>query len=1027
MLDTHLPWRGKRIAVLAAGERIVGGADRFVDSLVAGLAEIGCDVETIRIPARESSFEEILCNYRAALNLNLDAFDAVISTKVPTYVVRHPRHVVYLVHTIRVFDDMFEASFPCPTRDQFRQRKEIHDLDFAGVSRARAIFCIGQEIAGRLYRKLGLRAEIIHPPLGQHLLANQGDDGSFFLPGRLHPWKRVDLAIRAVLQGAANLRLNIAGTGEAEGELKELAGGDPRIRFLGAVSDEEMVRLYGTCRGVVFVPLREDYGYITIEGFASGKPVITCHDSGEPTRIVEDGRSGLIVPSTPEAVGAAMERLSADVDLAQRLGAEGARRVADMSWKKVCNQLLAAAFEKEATAPARRTAVTVLDMQPIEPPHGGGRLRLLGLYHDLGEEIDATYVGTYDWPGESRRQLRHGDRLTEITVPLSDAHHEAVATWSALAGGKTVIDIAFSQQGHLSPDYLEQARRSIAEAEVVVFSHPWVFPLLCDRIKSGQLVVYDSHNVEVFLRRSLLDMGNDFERNLLASVASDEYQLLCRADLVLACSTEDARRFTRIYDTSAAKIRVIPNGVMTRMRRPATEAEKSEVRRALGLPERLTAIFLGSAYGPNIDAARFIAEELAPRLPDVTFVIAGGVGTVVESARANVLITKELSVADLSIWLSAADIAVNPMASGSGTNVKMFDFMAAALPVATTAVGARGIEFGSDEAFLVVEPSVEAFAKAIDRLRAPDLRASIGAQARALVDSSFAWEVISRRAGALFINWHNGGGQKRPFFSVVVPSYERHADLSRLLGRLVGQTEIDFEVIVVDQSALRFAGADTAWGFELTYIHSPVRGAIHARNLGACVAKGDIIAFIDDDCVPDPDWLLNARAYFSDPDIVGVEGRVYSDHHDDPAWRPVSNVGFEGVGFMTANLMVRQSIFQHLGGFDLGFENPHFREDTDLGWRMLELGRVPYGHDVSVFHPAQPRAIERESLAARTEFFVKDARLLRKHPERFRELFEAEGHWQKSENYLEVLAVELRRLNMVPPGWLLPYLERKAS
>jgi hypothetical protein len=45
--------------------------------------------------------------------------------------------------------------------------------------------------------------------------------------------------------------------------------------------------------------------------------------------------------------------------------------------------------------------VTVLDMQPIDPPIGGGRLRLLGLYHGMGEYLPTTYIGSYDWPGEN--------------------------------------------------------------------------------------------------------------------------------------------------------------------------------------------------------------------------------------------------------------------------------------------------------------------------------------------------------------------------------------------------------------------------------------------------------------------------------------------------------------------------------------------------------------------------------------------------------------------------------------------------
>jgi GT2 family glycosyltransferase len=155
--------------------------------------------------------------------------------------------------------------------------------------------------------------------------------------------------------------------------------------------------------------------------------------------------------------------------------------------------------------------------------------------------------------------------------------------------------------------------------------------------------------------------------------------------------------------------------------------------------------------------------------------------------------------------------------------------------------------------------------------------------------------------------------------------------------------------------------------------------------------------------------------------VVGLEGLIRSDHLDDPDWRPVTNVGFEGLGFMTANLFVRSAAFQHLGGFDLRFDRPHFREDTDLGWRMQSLGKVPYAHDVVVFHPAQPRSIQRESLTERNRFFVKDALLWQKHPDKYRQLFLAECHFLNTPGFREALLDGFNRLGVTfdqLPEWM---------
>jgi glycosyltransferase involved in cell wall biosynthesis len=1009
---------GKRVAILSAlpktGEQ--GGAERLYQGMVKGFSDIGCQADLINVPADESTFEQIVLNYEYCKNLDLSGYDFVVSTKVPTYSVKHPNHVLLLVHTVRVFDDMFSEVIPSPSREHFSQRAKIHELDFYAIGRIKARFAIGHEVAKRLYRWRGLEAEVIHPPLGFNEF-HQGSNGEyFFLPGRLHTWKRVDLIINAIRQSSLPLRLLIAGTGEAEDDLKRLANGDPRIEFLGRISDEKLVELYANALAVPFVPAREDYGYITLEAFASGKPVVTCADSGEPTFFVRNYETGLIAQPNPESLCRALEWIFLNPTHAAEMGRSGLRVVAEMSWKKTAKRLAEAAFSQRPLI-SSKSRVVVLDMQPIDPPVGGGRLRLLGLYHQLGESIECRYVGSYDWPGERYRAHALSEGLFEIDVPLSDAHHAAAAALSGKANGKGVIDIAFSQQGLLSPEYVETAKRELETADVVIFSHPWVYPLVRESIRPSQVVIYDSQNVEGYLRAQLLDESNPVEADLVRQVAQDEYDLGCRADWVLACSQEDLLRFNRVYGFSPAKMRVVPNGVVAFS--GFGVIEKEEARRRLVIPaSAFVAIFIGSNYGPNVEAAHFIQNELAVLCPDTLFVIAGGVGASVTSHRKNVVVTGFLDDEQKLSWLAASDIAVNPMFSGSGTNIKMFDFMAWSLPVVTTGTGARGIETGGRYVMLVVEPTAKAFTTAIDNLKDNTLREQVGKEARQCVEDGYAWERISNQLGVFIEARQRLGGQSLPLFSVVVPTYERHHQLGDLLSCLQAQIERDFEVVLIDQSVNRWEGADEAYGFPLTYYHSPVKGAVRARNTGAMLAQGEIIAFVDDDCLPKDDWLLNARAYFTDSDIVGVEGLIESNHLNDPDWRPVTNIGFEGIGFMTANLFVRSSVFQFLGGFDLQFDRPHFREDTDFGWRMLDIGGVPYASDVGVFHPAQPRALERESASARAKFFQKDALLYRKHPERYRHLYFAESHFDNTLEFKENFIIGFKNNNIPLPNWV---------
>jgi glycosyltransferase involved in cell wall biosynthesis/GT2 family glycosyltransferase len=672
----------------------------------------------------------------------------------------------------------------------------------------------------------------------------------------------------------------------------------------------------------------------------------------------------------------------------------------------------------------RTFCVTVLDMQPIEPAVGGGRLRLLGLFHALGDDFETRYVGTYDWPGPEYRRQMLSTTLEELVVPLSNEHFAAAETRSRDAGGRIVIDTTFPELAHLSPEYVAAAREAAAAADVVVFSHPWIHPLVRDAIDPArQLVVYDAHNVEGILRTELLDDGAAGTA-IVRDVIRVEHELCVRADLILACSHEDRSAFNRLYGIPFARMRVFPNGTFTNKIEPATAAKKVAARKYLDLGPGPVAFFIGSNYAPNVEAARFVIEVLAPALPHVEFVLAGGVGDSLAgkptpvNVRVPGLVYEDARLA----WLHASDIAINPMFSGSGTNIKMLDYMAAGLPIVTTSMGARGIET-CEEAFEVAEAS--RFGAAVDALLSDAVRArSLSKSARAQAQMFYSWERISSELGTLLQKHVETQHAPRPLFSVVVPTYERHALLSRLSGNLAGQTCRDFEVIVVDQSVATWPGRDEERNFELLYIHTDLKGPGFARNTGAKFARGKIIAFVDDDCEPFPDWLEAAAKEFRARDLVGLEGLVTSARSGDPAWRAVTNEGFETLGFMTANLFLLSEAFHAINGFDVAFGDMPFREDTDLGWRAQKLGLIPFSRLARVYHPPQPRAFERESLAARSRFFERDALLLRKHPAKYAELLRREAQWATNPHFWTHFLSGIRRYDVPVPDDVLAVMPK---
>lgn len=400
--------------------------------------------------------------------------------------------------------------------------------------------------------------------------------------------------------------------------------------------------------------------------------------------------------------------------------------------------------------------IVVVDMQPITPAVGGGRLRLLGLYHGLGDDVEAVYVGSYDWPGESSRDVQLTPSLREVCVPLSPAHHAAATQLSQQLGGKTVIDAAFSTQARLSPAWLSRARAEMRQADVVVFSHPWAFTPLCDALLPRQTVIYDSHNVESLLKATLLGRG-EAAAGVVREVVRNEYELCRRADAILCCSDGDMAAFERLFDVPWSKFRLVPNGAFTNT--PALDRgyAREKARDALGIDAaRPLAVFVGSDYAPNLEAARFIADSLAEEVPDVTLAIVGGAGGIVASGRPpnNVVCTGVVDASLRDLVLQGADLAINPMSSGSGTNIKMFDFLAAGLPVVTTDVGARGICDAASAPDFIKVRALSGFAAAITEVLAAGPIAGMGESPRDFVARLFSWERISLELGRQLVRLH---------------------------------------------------------------------------------------------------------------------------------------------------------------------------------------------------------------------------------------------------------------------------------
>jgi len=738
------------------------GAERLFVGLAKALQR-KVKTEWIQVPINESTWEGVLQSYLDCFKLDLSGYDLVISTKNPTFVVQHPNHVCWLVHQIRVFYDRFDDEYSklpkIALAERRSQRETIHQLDSLAFQKVRKIFSIGREPARRLKLYNGLNAEVLYPPVlaqGHYCGAQE----YFLLPGRLHRWKRIDLALRAMQHLSSDIPLLIPGSGEDEDHLREVAGNDPRIRFLGFVTDSEMLDLYANALAVLFVPKDEDFGYVAIEAMLSHKPVIVCDDSGEPARLVQNGRSGLVVKPDPMEIAGAMALLAADRELARNMGEFGYQNAPSQNWDDVVQRLIeagSAPVEDSVLVPIPSPAVEeksnpipilVADNQVLDPPVGGGRVRIYELYrHIAALGFEVTYVGAYDWPGPAYRDQYLAPHFRECVTPLTQPHFAHDAIYRRATGGKTTIDVTIPRLMKYTPRFQRMAEEHGRDASLVVISHPWVYPAVPRR--PDQKLIYDAHNCEYVVKKQIL--GDSLAgQKLVRDVRELEANLCREADRIFVCSQQDADQFVKIYGVSREKLVLVPNGVDADDLRPATPAQRTQARIELDLPpDKPVLVFVGSGYGPNTEAAAFLVKTVAPALADCTIMIAGSVQESYAtsggpSAPANVVWTGTVDRHLLRSVYHAADIALNPMFSGSGTNLKMLDYFAAGLPVVSTLAGARGLKLTAEDC--VVCSSDQFVSKIGTLIESSATRCRIGANARKLAAERYAWPLIAANA-----------------------------------------------------------------------------------------------------------------------------------------------------------------------------------------------------------------------------------------------------------------------------------------
>lgn len=347
-----------RVLILTSGVPFVrGGAEILADSLRDAVCAAGHQAEIVMLPFQSCPPSRIPEQMLACRLLDVTEtcslrIDRVIGLKFPAYLVPHPHKVLWLLHQHRTAYELWDhpvAGDLIHYPDGQVVREAIRQADRTLIPEAKPIYTLSRNVSDRLRRFSGIESEpLYNPPANAQLFYKGEARDYFFFPSRINPVKRQWLVLQALALCREPVRVRFAGEADNEAQQAECAKAvrdlrlSDRVEWLGLVSEEQKRDCYANSLGVIFPPVDEDYGYVTLEAMLSSKPVITCADSGGPLEFVIDGQTGLVAGASPQSLAEAMDALWADRRRAAVMGDAGRGRYQDLriSWENVVDKLL---------------------------------------------------------------------------------------------------------------------------------------------------------------------------------------------------------------------------------------------------------------------------------------------------------------------------------------------------------------------------------------------------------------------------------------------------------------------------------------------------------------------------------------------------------------------------------------------------------------------------------------------------------------------------------------------------------------
>lgn len=383
--------------------------------------------------------------------------------------------------------------------------------------------------------------------------------------------------------------------------------------------------------------------------------------------------------------------------------------------------------------------ILVLNDYGVAQPTAGGEIRINRLYAALSKSYHINLLCL----GEQQELQRQAitEHFIQLSVPKTSKHREEDQRinskyWISVSD---IINSYMVKENELLGKMYNHLYKA---ADIIIATHPYMMNLVDN--PDNKPFIYESHNTEYELKKELLQ-GHPLYDQLIKEVITIEKSAVNKSKFIISVSDTDHSNLLKLASDQTTQIYTINNGVDIKYNKYDTEPVKRLLSGYPGI------VFVGSAHPPNIESAKYIVEHLAPKI-NAYFLIIGSVCEALSGGLPdNVILLGRISDIQKDYIMQMAEVALNPMMSGSGSNLKLADYMSHSLAVVTTPIGKRGYDIKSGDQAIICD--LELFEEQINNLISmPELRRAIGKKAFSFVKNTLDWKALARELDTIIQN-----------------------------------------------------------------------------------------------------------------------------------------------------------------------------------------------------------------------------------------------------------------------------------